>query len=164
MKKIILIRHGKANSGSETGSDFDRKLNEKGHIQANVIGHLLKEKNLQIDQIISSDAIRTSETIQIISQIINFPSSKINFQDNLYLCGLNELLQHCFKLNEEVNTVVICGHNNGISDCLNYFTEADLELSTCGTAILNFKVNSWKEISKGLGAIEWMKLPQEIVT
>ena len=69
MKKILFIRHGKAKRSSESGKDFDRKLNNKGRIQAHIIGHLLMEKGIQPNHIFSSDAARASETIEIINAI-----------------------------------------------------------------------------------------------
>lgn len=163
MKKILFIRHGKAKRNSESGRDFDRKLNNKGRIQANVIGHLLKEKQFKADRIFSSNASRTTETIEIVNEILSGGSQKIEFQPQLYLCDLNSYLDFCFKLNDQYDTVIICGHNYGITDCLNYFTELNQELSTCGTALITFDADSWQEISKGTGVMEWMKLPREIV-
>jgi len=162
MKTIIFIRHGKAENQSESGKDFDRKLSNKGRKQANVIGHLLKEKEVKIDQIISSDAARTKDTIGLISAILPYPSSKIDYQLELYLTDLKKYLDFCFNFDEKHENVAICGHNFGITDCLNYFTEQNVELSTCGTAIVSFDVNTWQEISAGTGKLEWMKLPKEI--
>ncbi len=163
MRKILFIRHGKAKRNSDSGKDFDRKLNNKGRIQSNVIGHLLLEKNIQPDQIFSSDAARTTETIQIINEILGQTGTKIEFRPEFYLCDINTLIQFCFNLSDDKELIVICGHNYGITDCLNYFTELDLELSTCGTALVTFEVDSWKEISKGTGILDWIKFPREIV-
>lgn len=163
MKKIIFIRHGKAKRSSDSGRDFDRDLNNKGRIQSNVIGHLLKEKKLKIDRIFSSDSARTSQTITRIVEILEYSQKEIKWRPDLYLCDLNTYLQFCFNLNDDDDVVLICGHNFGITDCFNYFTDSEIELSTCGTAIVNFKADSWQEISKGTGEVEWVKLPREIV-
>ena len=163
MKKILFVRHGKAKRESGTGRDFDRKLNDKGRIQANVIGHLLEEKKFKADQIYSSNAARTKETILIISEILTGGTQSIEWKHDLYLCNLTTYLDFCFHLNDKYHTILICGHNFGITDCMNYFTEMDLELSTCGTALVSFDVDSWEEISKGTGVLEWMKMPREII-
>lgn len=163
MKKIIFIRHGKAKRNSESGRDFDRKLSNKGRIQSHVIGHLILEKEIKPGAIFSSDAARTTETIQIINHIISGNNLPINWNPDLYLCDLNTLLKFCFNLDNTNDTILICGHNFGISDCLNYFTELDLELSTCGTACVSFDTSDWNEISKGMGILDWIKLPRKIL-
>lgn len=163
MKKILFIRHGKAKRSSDSGKDFDRKLNNKGRIQAHVIGHLLLEKGIKPNQIFSSDAARTSETIEIINAILSGNGKPIHWKPELYLCDLNTILQFCFNQDDSNDFIAICGHNFGISDCLNYFTEMDLELSTCGTALVTFEAGTWQEISKGTGILDWMKLPREIL-
>jgi phosphohistidine phosphatase len=163
MKKIIFIRHGKAVNKAETGKDFDRNLALKGKIQAHIIGHLLKEKELEVQQIYSSNSKRTTETISIISDIINYPLSKIEWKTDLYLCDLKTLLKLCFNLPKEMDAIVICGHNFGLTDCMNYFLDESYELSTCGTAIVKFDCNQWGEISMGMGKLEWMKLPKKIM-
>jgi len=87
----------------------------------------------------------------------------VQWNPDLYLCDLNTFLQFCFNQEDHHDVIAICGHNFGITDCLNYFTELDLELSTCGTAMVTFECNSWSEISKGTGVLDWIKLPREIV-
>lgn len=163
MKKIIFIRHGKAKSESKTDKDFDRKLATKGIIQSNIIGHLLKEKNTKIDCIYSSDSHRTKETIQTISLINQFPLDQISWKPELYLANLNSLIKHCFQLDNKFDNVIICGHNIGLTECLNYFLDGDYELTTCGTAMVSFNTSKWEEISFGTGNLDWLKLPKEIV-
>lgn len=68
---IYLVRHGqtKANVNKKYCGITDSSLTDNGIKQINLVGELLKTK--KIDKIYSSPLIRTVESSQIISQIIN---------------------------------------------------------------------------------------------
>ena len=74
-KKIILVRHAKTVSRRKwDGDDFDRPLSTFGRDSARVSGQYLRIIGAIPDKIITSPAVRTLETANIImSRMGNLP-------------------------------------------------------------------------------------------
>ena len=79
--KLVLLRHGESQWNLEnrfTGWT-DVSLTDIGISEANFSGKQLLELNLQIKSVYTSLLKRASETTNIVSDIINFPKSKISY-------------------------------------------------------------------------------------
>lgn len=154
MKKLYLLRHAKAEKESVSQKDFDRKLNQKGVIQANVVGHLIKEREIQIDRIFCSKAQRTSQTLDIILPHIKIEKEKINIQKDLYLAEANYLKNMLQNNLSTENSAMIVGHNFGISELASLFTGENISLSTCNMAIIEFETNTWEAVDQNTGMLK----------
>ena len=64
MKQLILMRHAKSSWESSALIDHERPLNARGRHDAPVIGHYLWQKGVKPDLIISSDSLRTRQTVE----------------------------------------------------------------------------------------------------
>ena len=53
----------------------------------------------------------------------------------------------------ENEDLFIIGHNNGLSDLASYLIDDFIDLSTCDFITIQFNINTWQEISKGLGVV-----------
>ena len=149
--KLHLVRHGKAEKFSNSGKDFDRDLAQKGIKQSQMLGKHLQEKGLAEDiAILCSSANRTVQTLESIRKHINFKN--INYQNDLYLCGKDDLLNLLWGLNNNQDLLII-GHNFGISDFGQYFIDDFLELRTGEYICIEFDASNWKETSQGMGVI-----------
>ena len=79
--KLVLLRHGESQWNLEnrfTGWT-DVSLTDTGISEANFSGKQLLKFNLQIKSVYTSLLKRASETTNIVSDIINFPKSKISY-------------------------------------------------------------------------------------
>lgn len=148
--KIHLIRHAKTDPNSLSGKDFDRKLMTKGIIQANVLGYYLKDQNIQVPFTYCSSAIRTKETLAVISKIL--PLEKISYTDELYLADREAYLKLIWDL-KHGKDVMLVGHNEGISDFASYLLEEDILMKTSHYLCIEFDSKLWKEVSRGTGKI-----------
>ena len=75
MGKLYFVRHGETfwNVENKICGATDIALTEHGHQQAVETGKIIKEKNLQFDEILSSPLIRAAETARHISEITGVP-------------------------------------------------------------------------------------------
>jgi len=73
MKRLILMRHGKAER-SNVGGDFERALTERGLADAALMGRLLADEGLTPDRALVSAARRTQQTWNAVPQA--FPPPK----------------------------------------------------------------------------------------
>jgi phosphohistidine phosphatase len=149
MKRLILTRHGQAEDVNIHVKDFDRNLTTKGYMQAQSIGEKLKSLNLKIDFIIHSSAKRTTQTSQIINNEISTKNLKVISEVNLYICTI-EKIEDVLMSNEyeHADTIMIIGHNNGLSDFYNHLLKNHLyhTLSTCETAIIRLDIKKWEDL------------------
>lgn len=147
-KTLILIRHGKAEDGFDT-KDFDRSLTSRGAQQAHHNGKALLHRNIKPDLLLHSTAARTTETAAIIAGHIQAENMRVISSPNLYLCPsskiLDELVTHA---NDADNTVILVGHNNGLSDFYNQVLSNSMyhDLSTCEMAVIALRIGSWADL------------------
>lgn len=148
MFKLQLLRHAKTNQYSDTGQDFDRSLLPKGIKQSEAMRIYFERQAIHPSAIWCSTARRTRETLNGV-----IPQAKhVTFKDNLYLTIGKSMFQAiCSKT--EGDSLLIIGHNNGISDLASYLSGKDIVMRTCEFIELTFNVNSWAEISQGFGTI-----------
>ncbi len=81
---IILVRHGESERNIKVDKSDDSKLTRKGILQAQNLGKRLKKDKIKINEIYTSNLIRTKETADIIARILNVPVRK----------GLDELNEY----------------------------------------------------------------------
>ena len=112
MLQLVLLRHAKAATNSDTGEDFDRPLAPRGRQDAPVVGKALAAAGADPQLVLVSAAKRTRETWALVAA--NFPNAKVEFRDDLYL-GEAELL---FKVAESagVERVMVIAHNPGLHE------------------------------------------------
>lgn len=66
--RLIVLRHGKAEPRSESGSDADRKLVDRGVRQAEFIAKALRERELLPGRIVTSPIERALQTARIVQR------------------------------------------------------------------------------------------------
>jgi phosphohistidine phosphatase len=148
--KIHLIRHAKTEPTSQSGRDFDRRLLPKGVAQANVLGYYFSQHSIQPSYTYCSDALRTRETLEIISH--GNSVGKIIHLNELYLSDREIYLQIIWNLKHKKDLLIV-GHNDGISSLVSYLLEAHYLMKTGHYVCLEFEADSWGEISRGTGRL-----------
>ena len=157
MLKLFVLRHGKAIKPQENIRDFDRYLNKKGTAQVNQVGYILRETQAEIVQIITSGARRTSETAEIMNYYLQ--TDNIIYDDELYLTSYTEILR-LLAQHATAKSVLLVGHNFGLSHFVNYLTDDQLNLSTSMLVEINFNFDDWNMLSASTGTIEQIIVPQ----
>lgn len=161
MKTLFIVRHAKSSWDDPTLSDFDRPLNDRGRRDAPRMGKRLKGKGILVDLMITSPAKRAYATCQKIAEVLNFPTDKVKLEEKLYHASENSILNIIRKLNDRNTTVMIFGHNPGLTDFVNSLTNNNIfNVPTCGVATCDFKVNSWKEVGWGKGELTFYDYPK----
>ena len=161
MKKLIFIRHSKAEDASFDFSDFERSLTSKGKYVANAMALRLKEKEQSIGAVVSSPAFRAVETALIFSGIYRKPSNSIMLDDNIYyrfnFQALSEILS---KVKEEENTVTLFGHNPSFTELAFALSAGECNyMPKCGIVTITFGVNSWRDINQNGGNVVYQLKP-----
>ena len=84
MKKLIFVRHGKAEDPAPEISDFERSLTMKGKIISKLMAQKLREKENSPGIIITSPAFRALETAFIFAEEFGIEPEKIIINSKLY--------------------------------------------------------------------------------
>jgi phosphohistidine phosphatase len=114
MQRLILLRHGKAESVATTGGDFERGLTERGRRDAALIGRVLAEAGLVPDLALVSPARRARETWEEAAP--SFPYARCEHSRLIYLASAQQLAQLVANATEPVNNLIVVGHNPGLHD------------------------------------------------
>ena len=146
--KLHVIRHAKAAS-SIGESDFDRPLAQKGTLQAQELARYLQGK-IENTTVWCSDAKRTRESFDLIKMNSSFKD--ILYKVDFYLCEKEVMLEQIWN-NAPEGDLIIIGHNFGISDLVNYFTDELILMRTGEYICIDFGELSLKESSKDTGRI-----------
>ncbi len=159
MKTLILVRHAKAEHGSPSLDDFDRPLNHRGKHDASAMAKRFKETGVRVDALISSPAVRALSTAEDFAMEINLP---IQTDERIYEAGLRDLLAVVRELDDRHSSVMLAGHNPGMSDLLHYLAGGNcVNLPTAAVAVIELPQESWRNIPVGKGVLKSISSPKE---
>lgn len=116
MKTILLLRHAKSAWGEPGVSDHDRPLNSRGVRAAELMAEHLLAKAPLPDLILCSTAVRARQTLAPLVERLPPPAPPIALENGLYLASEDVLLNRLRDLPQEVSTVLMIGHNDGMGE------------------------------------------------
>jgi len=135
-RTLILLRHAKSDwSGME--SDLHRPLAARGRRQAPEAGRWLDANIDHIDLAVVSPAARARQTWDLVAaQLRTQPPTTID--DRVYGASERELLSVVRELPQELDTVVLVGHNPGLEDLASALTGDTTEMPTSSLAVVTW--------------------------
>ena len=113
-KTILLLRHAKSAWSDPRLDDHERPLNRRGEQAAKAMADHIARREPRPDLILCSTAMRTRQTLAPLLKLLDAPAPPIALEKALYLASENVLLAHLRSLADEVATVLLIGHNDGI--------------------------------------------------
>src|SRR5512140_2766322 len=147
MKRLYRVRHAKSSWEEPGGSDMDRPLLEKGISRTKKVIRFLNEKQVRIDQIISSPATRALQTAILVARGIGYPEEKIRVERKIYDGYYDRILDLIYATQNEINSLMIFGHNPSITHLANLFLHPGIDLlPTTGTICISFDTGKWESI------------------
>ncbi len=162
MKKIYLIRHGKAEDGYDK-TDFERELIAKGEKKTKKIAEFLADRNIIIDLMLVSMAQRTKQTAKIIAETLSVSKKKIVEEKALYLASTNGILEVIYGVNDQIDHLMVVGHNPGISSLATYLCNEDIDwLPTSAVVAIEIETDRWNKIPDATGTIDFYIKPSDI--
>jgi len=161
MKKLIFVRHSKAEDPSADISDFERSLTTKGKTLASTMALRLREKEKSAGVIITSPAFRAIETALIFAGIFRIPADQILLAGNIYYkLNFQTLQEELARVKEETEIVTLFGHNPSFTELAGELSKESFGfMPKCAIAGLTFKITTWSELSRNSGEIEYYLKP-----
>ncbi len=171
MKTLLLLRHAKSAWSDPRLDDHDRPLNRRGERVAKAIADHIVRQGPRPDLILCSTAMRTRQTLAPLLTRLDGPAPPIALEDGLYLASEDALLARLQAVADEVPTVLLVGHNDGIGQLA-----ADLagdgpadalaalraKYPTGALAVLRAPDGSWRDLAPGAAKLLEFVRPRDL--
>lgn len=162
-RRLILLRHANSSWEDRSLRDHDRPLSRTGQADAIEVSQKLQKLGWIPELILSSDAVRTRETLKIMQeQVKGFLEAEVHFISSFYSIAAmdGQTAEHlqkaiCNFSRDEILTVMCMGHNRGWEEAASMFSGASIELKTCNAALLEATGKSWEEAFSLAGFGGW---------
>lgn len=165
-RQLLLLRHAKSSWDDSSLPDHDRPLSPRGRKAARRLAAFVEGARLRPELVLCSSATRARETLDLIADSLGQPQMRV--EERLYGASATALLDRLRRIPDEVESVLLVGHNPGMQDLA-------LTLAVPGEnarriadklptgALLGFSVEGrWSELSPSGAELEMVVLPREL--
>jgi phosphohistidine phosphatase len=160
MKTLYLLRHAKSSWDDPAIADFDRPLNNRGKNDAPAMGKEMLKRKWIPDIILTSSAKRAASTAKRIADEIKYDRKDIEQIDSIYESHYSAYVSEINNVKDKFDSILIVGHNPGISRLTYYLTGESVEFPTCALAKIEFDADSWEKISFDTGFLREFITPK----
>ena len=144
MKILYLMRHAKSSWSFDDLSDKQRPLNDRGRDDAPLMGQALAKRDLTLDLLVSSPAVRALSTAALVARELEYPADKIEVLEAIYEATVPDLLAVVRQLPDTADSVLLVGHNNTLTDFANLLSPSEIpEMPTAAIVCLKFSTDQW---------------------
>jgi phosphohistidine phosphatase len=167
MKRLYLLCHAKSSWDDQTLADHDRPLAPRGRRAAKVMAKHLGRKGIAPELVLCSPSTRTRQTLKRIGPGLG-KNADVRIEPELYAAPARDLLEVLHKVPDEVESVMLIGHNPGIQDIA-------LSLDSGGAAsrrgrskfptaaLATLELNAtWRELEPGSAELVSLVKPKEL--
>ena len=158
MKTLLLLRHAKSSWGDSSAKDFDRTLAPRGIADAPRIGRALQLKGPLPDLILSSPAVRATQTVEAVVKAAGLVSPQ--FDDTIYGASKAELLEIVRHIPDGSSCAMLVGHNPGFEELVSRLTDTSQEMPTAALACVELDCERWSDVDYGAGKLAWLITPK----
>lgn len=168
MKTLALFRHAKADWDDSATRDFDRGLNDRGRMGAQVLGaELVKAMPGGWDKVLASPAERVKQTLSL-----SLPQAAPAWDERLYLAPSETIFDIVRDQGGDAASVLVCGHNPGLQEALMAlvppagenaaFDEAARKFPTAALAVFELDIERWDQLADGCGKLVRFVRPRDL--
>ena len=172
MRRLILLRHAKADRAQPGERDIDRRLVERGRKEAALIGGYMASHGLTPERVLVSPAVRTQETWKFASAG-GRPASAAATVERLYDASAQTIFAVVKDAPVAARCVLVVGHNPGVHElALALIASGDIEareqlaekLPTSGLIVIDFAIDAWVDLHPHSGRLERFVTPKSLET
>ncbi len=164
MKTLFLVRHSKAVTRKANLPDFQRTLVKAGEKKSMSMAKKLKKDGVTPDLMISSTANRALETAHLFARNLAYPTHEIMVKDALYNEMSPEALLYLVRqVDNRYKSIMLFGHNPAFTDLASHLVRGfDQDIPKTGIVGIQFHKDSWKDVAKGSGKLEFFEYPKRL--
>jgi len=170
MRRLMILRHAKAERPEPGGRDHDRTLIRRGREDARRVGDYMVRHGLVPDRAVVSPAIRTRETWEQARSAFPAPAV-VAFEERLYEAAPHVILEVIKSAPADVHGLLLIAHNPGLHrtavllvgtgdiDARQRLSE---KLPTAGLVVIDFAVDDWSKLHWHGGRLDRFVTPRSL--
>jgi phosphohistidine phosphatase len=163
MLRLVLFRHAKSSWAHPELGDFERPLNARGRMDAPRMAAKLKPFLGEPFHVLSSPANRAAATARYAVTHWKLPDTAINYEASLYHASSDILWQIVLNLHDSVKTVVIFGHNEGLTELAESCSQSTIQhLPTAGIVVFDFACALWSDLKMEEAKLITFNYPKKV--
>ncbi len=166
MRRLMLLRHAKTEPDAPSGRDQDRRLDDRGHMDAAQMGDWIATHPPVPDMALVSPAVRAKQTWELAWDAMKdrVKPPQVAFVPDLYGADPAQLLEiiRTATIPADPKTLLLVAHNPGMhevalmlaggGDSAAAKALAD-NLPTSGLAVFDFDVKDWGDVAYRRGKL-----------
>jgi phosphohistidine phosphatase len=110
-RKLFLLRHAKSSWDEPGLADHDRPLAPRGRKAATRMGEHVRGEQIRVALVLCSSARRARDTLDLVA-----PPGEVRIERELYGATAIELLERLRRVPDDVDAVMLVGHEPAIRD------------------------------------------------
>ena len=164
-RRIVVIRHAKSNWDDPSLEDHDRPLSKRGRNALPRLRDHIEDLELRADLVRCSSALRTRETLDGIRPALG-RTARIEVDSALYGASSEQLVTELRRLDDQVVTVFLIGHNPGVGELVELLAESGKRKAaidrfpTAAVAVLSI-AGSWTGLQPSGALLESFWTPKQ---
>jgi len=172
LKRLLLLRHAKAEPGGPDQDDHDRALVERGHADAAAIARYLKAKGYLAAAILCSTSARTRQTVE---PVLAQTPAPVKYLELLYHAPPGAIIATIQNADDGDDVLLVVGHNPGLEQCATLLAREAVrpreqhrhdvmeeKFPTAALAVLDFDIASWKLVAPCSARLADLVRPKDI--
>lgn len=160
-KKLLIIRHAKAEDADFQKPDFKRSLSARGKNDIPKMAARIIGKGIIPEKFISSPALRAISTARYFAIEMGLAPLEIIQDPEIYDALTFNLLETINNLDDHLDFIALFGHNPSITQLVNQLCDTNIHnIPTCGMALMEFPFDTWKMLSMGTGELLYFDFPK----
>ena len=167
MRRLLLLRHAKAERLQPGGRDQDRVLAARGRANAKTLGAYLARHAFIPDRAVVSTAARTRETWTLLAAAMG-QAPPASFEERLYDASPETIPQAVKETGPDTGTLMVIGHNPGLQELAAMLVASgDIEarerlgreFPTSALVVISFAAENWNGVHPRGGRLEHFVTP-----
>jgi len=154
------MRHAKSSWDNSDLADFDRPLNDRGEAAAPFMGELIAGRGLAPEEIVSSPAKRALQTATLVKESGGI-EAPIRLDERIYEAGAQTLKQVASEFRDELDIMMMIGHNPGFEGFVSFLTGRQESMPTAALAVIDLDIDKWSDVKNGEGDLIEVIRPKE---
>lgn len=148
MKRFVIFRHAKSSWDKRGIADHDRPLADRGRRDGPRMGERLARRGVKPDLLLVSSATRARETGDLIEPALKHAGLARAIDPEIYLASPGKLLAILKAVSDNVEELVLVGHNPGLTQLANQLLpELRLHnLPTAGVVAIESEAERWRDL------------------
>jgi phosphohistidine phosphatase len=170
MRRLLLLRHAKAERVQPGEKDHERVLTDRGRSDAARIGAYVARHGLIPDRALVSTSARTRETWALLANAMG-KEPPARFEPRIYEASPQAVLKVIQEAKPKTATLLVIGHNPGLQElAAMLIASGDVDsrqrlkedFPTAAIAVVSFAVEDWRSVHPQGGRLEHFVAPKWI--